>query len=146
MPAAGFLDRAAEVPRMSDSGLITVQSAHDFPTTLERLVGALEQKGMTIFARIDHAAGAASVGLALRPTTLVVFGNPAAGTPLMQAAQTAGIDLPLKALVWQDANGTVKLTYNDPPWIAARHELSAAAQAVTAMSAALASFTRQATA
>ncbi len=131
---------------MSDSGLVTVQSAHDFPTTLERLVGALEQKGMTIFARIDHAAGATSVGIPLRPTTLVIFGNPAAGTPLMQAAQTAGIDLPLKALVWQDANGTVKLTYNDPPWIAARHELSAAAQAVTAMSAALASFTRQATA
>jgi uncharacterized protein (DUF302 family) len=130
---------------MSDSGLITVQSAHDFSTTLERLVGALEQKGIKIFARIDHAAGATSVGLTLRPTTLVIFGNPAAGTPLMQAAQTAGIDLPLKALVWQNAYGTVKLTYNDPSWIAGRHKLGAAAQAVTAMSAALASFARQAT-
>jgi len=130
---------------MSDSGLITVQSAHDFSTTLERLVGAIEQKGIKIFARIDHAAGATSVGLPLWPTTLVIFGNPAAGTPLMQAAQTAGIDLPLKALVWQDADGTVKLTYNDPSWIAARHKLGAAAQAVTAMSAALASFVRQAT-
>ncbi|MGH6726014.1 MAG: DUF302 domain-containing protein [Pseudolabrys sp.] len=140
-----LLNRPAEVSRMSDSGLVTVQNAHDFSTTLARLVTALEQKGITIFARIDHAAGAASVGFALRPTTLVIFGNPAAGTPLMQAAQTAGIDLPLKALVWQDADGTVKLTYNDPPWIAARHKLGAAAPAVTALSAALASFARQAT-
>jgi len=129
---------------MSDQGLVTVESAHDFSTTLARLVSALEQKGVTIFARIDHAAGAKSVGLALRPTMLVVFGNPAAGTPLMQAAQTAGIDLPLKALVWQDADGTVKLTYNDPSWIAGRHKIGAA-QAVTALSAALASFALQAT-
>ena len=93
-----------------------------------------------------HAAGATSAGLELRPTTLVVFGNPVAGTPLMQAVQTAGIDLPLKALVWQDAQGAVHLTYNDPVWIAARHGLDRGAeQAVAAMAAGLAAFARHAT-
>ena len=127
-------------------GLITLRSAHDFPTTLDRLLKVLEAKGVTVFARIDHAAGAASVGLALRPTTVVVFGNPAAGTPLMQAAQSAGIDLPLKALVWEDAGGAVNLSYNDPAWIAARHALGTGAQqAVTALSGALKAFAAHAT-
>jgi uncharacterized protein (DUF302 family) len=102
-----------------DDGLVTLRSSHDFATTLERLTAALESKGVRVFARIDHAAGATSAGLVLRPTTLVIFGNPVAGTPLMQAVQTAGIDLPLKALVWQDAQGAVHLTYNDPVWTAA---------------------------
>src|SRR5262249_37421464 len=102
-------------------------------------------KGITVFARVDHAAGAKSVGLALRPTTLVIFGNPAAGTPLMQAAQTAGIDLPLKTLVWQDADGSVKVTYNDPAWIAARHALGGnVGHAVTALTTALESLVRHA--
>jgi len=127
-------------------GLITLRSAHDFPTTLDRLLKVLEAKGVTVFARIDHAAGAASVGLPLRPTTLVIFGNPAAGTPLMQAEQTAGIDLPLKALVWQDAGGAVNLSYNDPAWIAARHAPGGGTQpAVAAMSGALKAFAAQAT-
>jgi uncharacterized protein (DUF302 family) len=129
-----------------DDGLVTLQSSHDFATTLARLTAALESKGVRVFARIDHAAGATSAGLELRPTTLVVFGNPVGGTPLMQAAQTVGIDLPLKALVWQDAQGAVHLTYNDPVWIAARHGLdSGAEQAVTAMAAGLAAFARHAT-
>jgi uncharacterized protein (DUF302 family) len=129
---------------MSENGLITLQSAHDFGMTLEGLLTALRGKGIMIFAQIDHAAGAASVGLALEPTTLVVFGNPAAGTPLMRAAQTAGIDLPLKVLIWQ-RNGAVYLTYNDPSWIAARHGLgSKVSQAVAAMAAAVQSVARQA--
>ena len=131
---------------MAKNGLVTLQSAHDFKITLERLLTAIESKGIAVFARIDHAAGAASVGLALRPTTLVVFGNPAAGTPLMQAAQTAGIDLPLKALVWQDASGAVLLSYNDPAWIAARHELGAEAnKAVSNLAAAIEALARHAT-
>ena len=131
---------------MPDDGLVTLKSSHDFAATLERLTAALEAKGVRVFARIDHAAGATSAGLELRPTTLVVFGNPVAGTPLMQAAQTAGIDLPLKALVWQDGQGAVHLTYNDPAWIAARHGLERSAdQAVTAMAAGLAAFARHAT-
>jgi uncharacterized protein (DUF302 family) len=130
---------------MAENGLVTLPSAHDFGTTLARLAAALEARGITIFARIDHAAGAADVRLALRPTTLLVFGNPAAGTPLMQAAQTAGIDLPLKALVWQDADGTVKLSYNDPAWMASRHAIGdAVGPAVAALRAGLEALARQA--
>jgi len=132
---------------MSDNGLITLRSAHDFTATLTRLSASLEAKAITIFARIDHAAGAASVELALRPMTLLIFGNPAAGTPLMQDAPTAGIDLPLKMLVWEDADGTVNLSYNDPSWIAARHGLGSGdgRQAVAAMAATLEALARHAT-
>jgi uncharacterized protein (DUF302 family) len=131
---------------MPDDGLITLQSAHDFATTLDCLVTTLEAQDVTIFARIDHAAGAASVNRPLRPTTLIIFGNPAAGTALMQDRQTAGIDLPLKALVWQDADGTTKLTCNDPAWIAARHGLSHDTDlAVVGMTAVLSALTRHAT-
>ena len=101
-----------------------MQSVHDFATTLARFVTALEERDVHIFMQGDYAAGAASVNRPLRPTTLVVFGNPAARTALMQAKQTAGIDLPLKAVVWQDADETVKLSYNDPAWIATRHGLA----------------------
>jgi len=131
---------------MPDDGLITLQSRHDFATTLSRLVAALEQRDVTIFATIDHAAGAASVDRKLRPTTLVIFGNPAAGTALMQEKQTSGIDLPLKALVWEDADGTIKLTYNDPGWISARHNLGHDADlAVVGIAAVLSALARHAT-
>lgn len=132
---------------MSDNGLITLQSAQDFSATLGRLLADLEAKAVTIFARIDHAAGAASVGLALRPMTLLIFGNPAAGTPLMQEVPTTGIDLPLKILVWQDAHGTVNLSYNDPSWIAARHGSAGddGRKAVTAMAATLEALVQHAT-
>jgi uncharacterized protein (DUF302 family) len=85
---------------------------------------------MTIFARIDHAEGARSVGLSLLPTELLIFGNAKAGTPLMQAAQSIGIDLPLKALVWQDASGDTWISYNDPSWLASRHILASDIAAV----------------
>ncbi len=77
---------------------------------------------MKVFARIDHAAGATEAGLELRPTELIIFGNARGGTPLMQASQTAGIDLPLKVLVWQDATGKTQVSYNEPSWIVQRHE------------------------
>src|SRR5262249_56845935 len=89
--------------------------------TMDRLEAAVKAKGLTIFARIDHAAGAAEVGLSLRPTAVLIFGNAKAGTPLMQSNQTTGIDLPLKALVWQDESGKTWLSYNDPNWLANRH-------------------------
>jgi uncharacterized protein (DUF302 family) len=102
---------------------------------------------MTVFARIDHARGAVDVGLSLRPTELLVFGAAQGGTPLMQAHQTVGIDLPLKALAWQDADGTVWLTYNDPHWIARRHGLGPEVdQPVARMAALLAEVTAQAVA
>ena len=122
-------------------GLVTLKSAHDFPTTLSRLTAAIVAKGATIFAIIDHADGAELAGLELRPTTLVIFGNPAAGTPLMQENQRAGIDLPLKALIWQDESG-VFLTYNDPAWIAERHNLNR--DSTASLAAALKAFGEQA--
>lgn len=110
---------------MNTDGLTTIPSAHGPKATVDRLEAAVKAKGMTVFARIDHAAGAAQAGLALRPTELLVFGNAKGGTPLMQANQTIGLDLPLQALVWQDALGNTWLSYNDPAWLAARHHIDA---------------------
>ena len=117
---------------MSAEGLISIPSSFDPKETMDRLEAALRASGVTIFARIDHAAGAAEVGEALRPTELLIFGNPKAGTPLMQAEQTIGIDLPLKALVWQDAAGKTWASYNEPGWLARRHGLGAAADGTVA--------------
>ena len=131
---------------VTDNGLITVASAHAVAETVERLVAVLTSHGMQIFARIDHAAGAAQVGMPLRPTSLVIFGHPKGGTPLMQDRQTAGIDLPVKALVWEDEAGTVWLTYNEAAWIAKRHGLGpASAAAVEAIDAGLAAAAKVAT-
>jgi uncharacterized protein (DUF302 family) len=91
---------------------------------MNRLAAEVEAKGMIVFAHIDHAAGAKEVGLPLRPTDLLIFGNAKGGTPLMLSAQTIGIDLPLKILVWQDASGYTWLSYNDPRWLASRYQLS----------------------
>ncbi len=102
-------------------GLISVKSPHPVGQTLDRLEAGAKQRGLKVFARIDHAAGAASVGKILRPTELLIFGNPQGGTPLMECAQTAGVDLPLKALAWQDDQGQVWLGYNDPEYVAKRH-------------------------
>jgi uncharacterized protein (DUF302 family) len=130
---------------MADNGLMTVPSAHGVKDTMDRLELDVKSKGMTVFARIDHAAGATEAGLALRPTELLIFGNAKAGTPLMQLHQTIGIDLPLKALAWEDAAGQVWLSYNDPAWLAARHGLEAEGSAVTkVMAAALAALSKQA--
>lgn len=118
-------------------GLITVVSAFGVKDTLDRLQRAVTSKGMTVFARIDHAAGATDVGLVLRPTEVLIFGNAKAGTPLMQVHQSIGIDLPLKVLAWEDAAGKVWLSYNDPAWLAARHGLDEGADIIKAMSAAL---------
>jgi uncharacterized protein (DUF302 family) len=131
---------------MSDNGLITVSSTHSAKETLDRIESELKSRGMTVFARIDHAAGAKEVGLTLAPTELLIFGNASAGTPLMQARQQIGIDLPLKALAWQDAAGKTWLSYNDPAWLAKRHGLGkGVGQAVDAMSAALAATAKKAT-
>ena len=108
---------------MSENGLITMTSNHSVKETLDRLEASLRGNGVTVFARIDHAAGAASVDMALPPTELIIFGQPKAGTPLMQAQQSIGIDLPLKMLAWQDADGKNWLAYNDMAWLAKRHGL-----------------------
>jgi uncharacterized protein (DUF302 family) len=108
---------------MAAEGLITVPSRFGPKETMDRLENEIKARGLTIFARVDHAAGAAEVGLTLRPTELLIFGNAKGGTPLMQANQTVGIDLPLKSLVWQDGSGKTWLSYNDPSWLAKRHAL-----------------------
>jgi uncharacterized protein (DUF302 family) len=132
---------------MAADGLITRSSMLGAKETMDRLQAEIEAKGMTIFARIDHAAGAAAVGMPLRPTELLIFGNARGGTPLMQADQAIGIDLPLKALVHEDAAGKVWLSYNDPHWLANRHGIGdAAPAATTAMAAALEAVAAKATA
>ena len=123
---------------MSADGLITMRSGFGPKETMSRLEEQVRAKGMTVFAHVDHAAGAEAVGMTLRPTDLLIFGAAKGGTPLMQAQQEVGIDLPLKALVWQDEAGTTFLSYNDPAYITRRHGLGEAGKpAVEAMSAAL---------
>ena len=122
-------------------GLLTTGSAYDFATTLSRLIAAIAARQMTLFAVIDHADGAHIADLDLDPTTLVVFGNARGGTPLMQQNQRAGLDLPLKVLVWRDHAG-VWLTANDPAWIAARHGIEPGA--ADGLKAALEAVTREA--
>jgi uncharacterized protein (DUF302 family) len=109
----------------ADSGLVTVRSAHGVAETLDRLEQAAREAGVAIAARIDHGANAAKAGQTLRPTALLLFANPKVGTPLIQARQTVGIDLPLKALAWEDERRQVWLTYNAPAYLAARHNLPA---------------------
>ena len=106
---------------MSENGLTMLPSAHGAKESMDRLEAEVKAKGLTVFARVDHAAGAKEAGMALRPTELLIFGSAKGGTPLMQALQTTGIDLPLKALVYEDANGKVWLSYTEPAWIAQRH-------------------------
>jgi len=131
---------------MAADGLITLRSAFGPEETMKRLEAEVRAKGLTVFAHLDHAAGAEAVGLPLRPTDLLIFGNARGGTPLMQAQQSVGIDLPLKALVWQDATGATWLSYNDPHWIAQRHGLDDATwAAVEALAGALKAISAKAT-
>jgi uncharacterized protein (DUF302 family) len=116
-------------------GLITVESRFPVSETIDRLAAGAAQAGLLVFARIDHAQGARDAGLELRPTELLIFGHPRGGTPLMLDAQQAGIDLPFRALCWQDEDGRVWLAWNDAGWLARRHRLGAAsAPAVQAIS------------
>ena len=117
---AAALVLAAQIGHAAQ-GLIEVRSAQSAKATMDKLEETVKQRGLTVFARIDHAAGATKIGRALRPTELLIFGNPQGGTPLMECAQTAGIDLPLKALVWEDASNQVWVGYNDPAFLAHRH-------------------------
>ncbi|GAB4176409.1 MAG: DUF302 domain-containing protein [Geothermobacteraceae bacterium] len=105
-------------------GLVTMKSPYSAQVTMERLESVVKEKELTIFARIDHAKGAEKIGKTLRPTEVILFGNPQGGTPFMECVQTVGIDLPLKVLVWEDASGQVWLGYNDPGYLAQRHGTS----------------------
>jgi uncharacterized protein (DUF302 family) len=131
---------------MEPDGLKTIPSSYSAKETMDRVAAAVEKRGMTISARVDHAAAAAAAGLKMQPTEVLIFGNPKAGTPLMQAAPTLGIDLPLKILVWDDAAGSTHLSYNDPQWLANRHAVPAAATStLAAMTAAVDAVAKEAT-
>lgn len=126
-------------------GLTSIRSAFSPKETMDRLQAEIRAQGMTVFARIDHAAGAAEVGLTLRSTELIIFGNARGGTPLMQSAQTVGIDLPLKILVWEDTAGKTWISYNEPSWIAQRHSVADAEPVVSKMAAGLSAMSRAVT-
>jgi len=124
--------------------LISKSSRYSAPETMDRLVAVLQSKGMTVFARIDHAAEAEKAGLKMRPSQLLIFGNPKGGTPLMVAAPTVAIDLPLKALVWEDAGGKVWLVYNSPSYLKERHGIEGKDEALKAVAGALDAMTGKA--
>ena len=109
------------MPRLPDNGMTHLSSSHSVLETLEKLETIVQEKGLTIVARIDHSGDAAKVGLTMLPTKLLIFGNPKSGTPLMAASPSVAIDLPLKALIWQDADGEVWLSYNNPNYLKERH-------------------------
>ncbi len=129
----------------ADNGLTTTESNADVGATVEKLTSVLEEKGMKVFAVIDHAAGAQSVDQELRPTTVVIFGNPKVGTGLMNCAQSAGIDLPMKALIWQGEDGKTYLGYNSPDYLAKRHGMSGCDGLLEKVSGALQNFAKAAT-
>ncbi len=131
---------------LAADGLVTVKSSHDVATTVEKLVAVLESKGMNVFGQVNHSAGAKKAGLELRPTELVIFGNPKVGTPLMKCSQSIAIDLPQKMLAWQDEDGTVYLSYNDPMHLKSRHATEGCDEVFAKVSGALGNFAAAATA
>ena len=126
-------------------GLVTIKSPHSPSVTIDKLETLLKSKGMTVFLRVDHAAGAEKVGAKLRPTQLLVFGNPKVGTPLMQCAQTSAIDLPQKMLAWEDEQRQTWLAYNDPAYLSERHGLAQCTAVLEKVAAALSNFAKGAT-
>ena len=128
---------------MDDSGLKTIQSQHSVSATADSLEAILKEKGMNVFARVNHSAGAEKIGESLRPTELIIFGNPQTGTPLMQSQQTMAIDLPQKILVWEDAQEKVWLSYNDPIYLTNRHGINDCDELINKIGTALGNIARQ---
>ncbi len=126
-------------------GLVVKPSNHSVVETIDRLQAILEEKGLKIFGRVDHQAGAQAADLELRPTEVLIFGNPKLGTPLMSSAQTVAIDLPQKALAYEDENGNVFLAYNDPGYLMARHSIKDRDEVLNKIRGALGKFTDAAT-
>lgn len=132
-------------PGFAADGVITVKSNFTVKQTIERLEKVLQEKGMTLFTKIDHAVGAEKADLKLPPATVVLFGNPKVGTQLMQAAPTAALDLPQKALIWQDEKGQVMYSYNDPTYLVKRHAIKDREKVVTKITKVLDMLAQQAT-
>ena len=133
----------ASNPPGNIQGLTSVESSFGPRETMDRLEAEIQARGLNVFARIDHAAGAADVGLPLAPTDLIIFGNARGGTPLMQSVETVGIDLPLKILVWQDAANNTWLSYNEPGWIAQRHGVTNSEPVVSKMTVMLSAIVKK---
>ena len=129
----------------AEEGLISIKSSHDVITTADRFESALAEKGITIFARIDHAAGARQIGEKLQPTLLIIFGSPAIGTPLIQRSRSMGIDLPLKALIWEDRAGQVWFSYTDPEALARRHGITELKETIEGLQMTMNGFAQAAT-
>lgn len=142
--AAALLFIVMSFPVQADNGLVIRQSAFGPAETLDRLQAVLDKKGLTIFARVDHAAGASKAGLALRPTQLLIFGNPKMGTPLMNSKQSVGIDLPMKVLAWEDDQGQSWVAYNRPDYLASRHGITDRPEIIEKMTGALDALTNKA--
>jgi len=129
----------------SSDGIVRIKSNNSVTATIDKLETVLKKKGMTIFTRVDHTAGAEKAGLKIRPTELLIFGNPKVGTPLMLCSQTAALDLPQKSLAYKDETGQVWLVYNDPVYMAKRHNIKGCEKAVQKVTNALATFASVAT-
>lgn len=132
---------AAAADSSPDDALVVKKSAHSVAATLDKLEGIVTSKGFTVFARIDHAAGAAKVGQSLRPTQLLIFGNPKVGTALMSSRQSAGLDLPIRVAAWEDASGQVWIGYTAPAALAERHGITDRDPVIEKMSGALGNLT-----
>lgn len=142
---AGIVMLALPMSVLAAEGMVTVKSNHSADATADKLEAVLEEKGMTVMNRINHTAGADKAGLELRPTEVVIFGNPKVGTPLMQCAQSVAIDLPQKALIWEDSEGVVWLGYNDPEYLKQRHNIEGCDEVIEKVKGALAGFAKAAT-
>jgi uncharacterized protein (DUF302 family) len=127
-------------PLLAGQGIVSVKSIHNVQETADRLESVLQSKGMTVIARINHSAAAQNAGMTLRPTELLIFGNPKVGTPLMQCQQSIALDLPQKALIWEDESGMVWISYNDPEYLADRHDLGGCDEVIAKVKTALSNF------
>ena len=138
---AALLVLLPAIPVMAAEGVINVKSDFNLEETADRLVGLLNEKGMTIFERVRHSDGAANVGIEMRETELFIFGNPKVGSPLMQCQQSVAIDLPQKALIWEDSDAQVWISYNDPRYLEQRHEISGCEEVISKIAKALSGIT-----
>ncbi|MEL6297340.1 MAG: DUF302 domain-containing protein [Pseudomonadota bacterium] len=145
LAAAAALSLSTATARAETALQVTKPSAHSVKDTIDRLETALKSKGITVFARVDHAAGAKKAGLDLPPTELIIFGNPKLGTPLMQSNRAIGNDLPMKALAWEDKDGKVYLTYTAPDALKSRYNISGKDKVFQTMTGALGKFSDAAT-
>ena len=141
---ASLLILSIAIPVEAADGLVNVESAYTVKETADRMESILKEKGMTVFNRINHSEGAGNVGIELRDTVLIIFGNPKVGSPLMKCRQSVAIDLPQKALIWEDDSDQVWISYNDPKYLVKRHNITGCEQVISKIEMALAGIVKSA--